>query len=220
MKTILLVEDDKLIIQALEPYLKDSGFTVVVAETLEYAKKHVNNTDLILLDWMLPDGQGIDFLRTLRTEKPDMPVVMLTARSDLTDRVLGLELGADDYITKPFEPRELLARIRARLRQGSEAVVERLSCAGIEADLKTREVFFKGKTIVLKKLEFDLLCFFLNNPDRVLSRDSILEKVWKMNYCSTRTVDVHVMHLRQKFGQKLFATVHGVGYRFIPGSGG
>jgi DNA-binding response OmpR family regulator len=171
---------------------------------------------------MLPDGQGVDLLRTLRQNKNNIPTILLSARADLVDKVMGLELGANDYMTKPFEPRELLARARGLIR-GSIASdlkisVEPsnfLSVANIQMNLSNREVRFKEQPVQLSKVEFDLLKIFLQNPNQVFARDELLNKVWGYNnYPTTRTVDTHILQLRQKFHEDFFETLRGVGYKF------
>jgi DNA-binding response OmpR family regulator len=168
---------------------------------------------------MLPDGQGIDLLRELRNKKNMTPVIILTAKADLIDKVLGLETGANDYLTKPFEPRELLARIHVQERlnqKGGTAVPEKkvFELNEIVMDLVKREVTFKGTLVELTKMEFDLLHLLLEYPNRAFGREELLNKVWGYeNYPTTRTVDTHVLQLRQKFYDDLIETVRGVGYR-------
>jgi DNA-binding response OmpR family regulator len=163
---------------------------------------------------MLPDGAGIDWLKELRLRDAATPVVMLTARAELLDKVLGLELGANDYLTKPFEPRELVARIRVQLRHRAPPERERIEFSGVAVDVKSREAFLDGSPVELTKTEFDLLKLFLESPNQVFARNELLERVWGYeSYPSTRTVDTHILQLRQKLGAELFETVHGVGYR-------
>ncbi|OGQ91892.1 MAG: hypothetical protein A2289_10255 [Deltaproteobacteria bacterium RIFOXYA12_FULL_58_15] len=168
------------------------------------------------LDWMLPDIPGIDLLREWREQGTRAPVIMLTARADLVDRVVGLELGANDYVTKPFEPRELLARIRVQLRQQqqiepSESV---LRFGGLELNRETREVRFRDDLLDLCRQEYTLLLLFMENPNRVFSREEILNKAWGYDtFPTTRTVDTHVLQLRQKTTAGLIETVRGIGYR-------
>lgn len=219
---ILVVEDEISLSKQVRELLHSEGFEPTVAENLAEAQKAIQSSyDLILLDWMLPDGQGIEWLKTLRTKGTLTPVLMLTARTDVIDRVLGLELGASDYITKPFEPRELIARIRVRLRErvgATESTSEKqdvLDHSGISLNTSARICKWKSREIDLTKTEFTLLQFFLSNPNRVFSRNELLESVWGYEkYPTTRTVDTHVLQLRGKFDAELFETVHGVGYRF------
>lgn len=166
---------------------------------------------------MLPDGQGIDLLRAWRRDGYSGPIIFLTARTELLDKVLGLELGADDYVTKPFEPRELLARIRARLRAHAPVPVpapRHLAIHDIRLCPDTRDVTFEGQPVVLSRMEFGLLELLMENPGRVFSRDELLARVWGYeSYPTTRTVDNHVLKLRQKLAPELFESVRGIGYR-------
>jgi DNA-binding response OmpR family regulator len=217
MSRILLVEDDENLGTSLKNFLTNEGFEVLHGKTIEEGeKKFSENVELVILDWMLPDGQGIDFLRKKRSEGVDIPFIMLTARNELIDKVLGLETGANDYMTKPFEPRELVARLRVQLRTKTSTKVEtRVERGELVINLSTREVNFKGEEIPLTKMEFDLLHLLADNPGRAFSRDELLNKVWGFeNYPSTRTVDTHILQLRQKFDDKMFETVRSVGYRF------
>ena len=171
---------------------------------------------------MLPDGQGIEILRDLQREENRIPTIMLTARSDLIDKVLGLEMGSDDYITKPFELRELVARIRVQLRNKSDSLVSTdnrtnsslIVVHGISMNLASMQVEYENQIIQLTKMEYSLLKMFLESPGQVFSRDELLDQVWGLRYPTTRTVDMHVKQLRQKFNTELFETVHGTGYRF------
>ena len=222
MSKILLVEDDLSLQRSLADYLRYEGFDVSVVGTLKEARSQViTSFQLLILDWMLPDGQGIDFLRELRLQGQFVPSIVLTARADLVDKVTALELGANDYITKPFEPRELLARMRVQLRTidipgEPTAASDDLSAGGIHMSLSTREVVFKGESKQLSKMEFELLKCFLQNPNHVFSREELLNKVWGYDsYPTTRTVDTHILQLRQKFSEGLFETLRGVGYRFL-----
>jgi DNA-binding response OmpR family regulator len=175
--------------------------------------------DLVILDWMLPDGSGIDLLKIWRKNGLDNPVLLLTARNETIDKVLGFELGADDYVTKPFDPRELLARIKARIRGGraqNQASSQAISCNGITMNVEEHLVTFNGVPVELTKMEFQLLRLFLENPNRAFSRDEILNKVWGLDsFPTTRTIDTHVLQLRQKFASELFETIRGIGYRIV-----
>lgn len=215
MKRILLVEDEPGIAEPLTRLLEQDGYAVVWANCLSMARREAGQApDLIILDWVLPDGQGIDLLREWRASGRSTPVVFLTARHELVDKVLGLEFGADDYVTKPFEPRELLARIKARLRPQTTRPIRSFSHAGIVMDDDAHVVTYRGATIELARMEYALLRLFLSNVGRVFSRDEILNQVWGFEaYPTTRTVDTHVLQLRQKFAQHLLETVRGVGYR-------
>lgn len=225
MRKILLVEDDENLGQNLKRYLSDEGFDVTWIQNIASAQAQIAQKDLIILDWMLPDGQGVDLLKKLRDSGVNVPVIMLTARTELIDKVLGLESGANDYLTKPFEPRELVARIRVQLRIGSSESGQNLKTEGVieledvRIDRTRREVSFQGKITELTKMEFDFLCLLALSPNRAFSRDEILNKVWGYeHYPTTRTVDTHVLQLRQKLREDLIETVRGVGYRLRSGS--
>jgi len=214
---ILLVEDDKNLGASLVEYLEREGFKVRWVENLgEAAVSWQKGIDCILLDWMLPDGQGIDLLREIRKSHETLPIILLTSRSDLVDKVVGLESGADDYLTKPFEPRELVARIRVNLRNRiGLRQSKKMVLGGIEMDLDQRTVTWNKHPVSLTKMEFNLLKFFLEYPNTAFSREELLNSVWGFdNYPTTRTVDTHILQLRQKFSPDLFETVRGIGYRF------
>lgn len=217
---IMLLEDDENLGLSLKKFIQDEGYDVDLARNLEEARaKKIDDYDLMILDWMLPDGQGVDYLKEVRAKTNSIPVIMLTARAELIDKVIGLESGANDYVTKPFEPRELVARIRAQLRLSSAQGGEKESEAKIEVgdlviDKHQREVFFGGKVVEMTKMEFDFLKLLAEHPNRAFSRDEILNKVWGYeHYPTTRTVDTHVLQLRQKTRDDLIETVRGVGYR-------
>lgn len=217
MKKILLVEDDLNLGTPLAEFLTENGFFIEWVRDLKTANEKLNSEiDLILLDWNLPDGTGIDWLKRLNKKSP--PVIMLTARSEITDKVLGLEFGSNDYVTKPFEPRELLARIRVQLREKNETVANTLivETSGLLINSENHEVNFHGKPVELTKIEFKLLKLLVENPRKVFSRESLLELVWEQRSVSTRTIDVHVGQLRLKLRANLFETLHAVGYRFVP----
>ncbi|EQC43979.1 response regulator transcription factor [Bacteriovorax sp. Seq25_V] len=221
MEKILLVEDDQGLGKSIQEFLKMEGFDVTwVTSLAEAFATDVKNYNLVVQDWMLPDGQGIDYLKKLRNDAVQIPVIMLTAKTDLIDKVIGLESGANDYITKPFEPRELLARVRVQMRQKATELSHKSVVKGIvelgnlKLDLDTREVFWSGAAVELTKMEFDFLKLLVDNPNRALSRDEILNKVWGYeSYPSTRTVDTHVLQLRQKLDDALIETVRGIGYK-------
>ena len=215
MAKLLIIEDHSNISTSLSEYLGGEGYAVEVAENLAIAGAKLKaSPDLIVLDWMLPDGQGLDFLRALRQAGNKMPVIFLTARIDLVDKVLALEMGADDYMTKPFEPRELLARIRVQLREGSPVPVTSVKVGPLEIDRERHQVRFRDRSVDLVKKEFELLMLFAESPEKVFSRDEILNKVWGYDvFPTTRTVDTHVMLLRQKTADELIETVRAVGYR-------
>ena len=218
---ILVIEDDENLGATLKSFLRDEGHDVELAPHLTRARELVlKDYELVILDWMLPDGQGIDFLREIRAKNHTGPVIMLTARTEVIDKVVGLESGADDYLTKPFEPRELAARIRVQLRHQSEkgdtaaGPVEVITLGDLKIDLGRREITFKGELKEFTKMEFDFLVLLAESPNRAFSREEILNKVWGYeNYPSTRTVDTHVLQIRQKLYDELIETVRGVGYR-------
>ncbi len=209
---IAVVDDEKELTQNLQTHLQNEGFKVDGFFSLQEAEKiNPQNFEIILLDWMLPDGAGIDQLKKWRRQGFSTPVIMMTARADIIDKVLGLESGANDYITKPFDPRELIARIRVQIRNDLHSVI---NINGIEIHLDERSVKYEGQSLQLTKTEFELLKFLASNPDKVFSRDEILQSVWGYEqYPTTRTVDVHVMQLRQTFKPEFFETVHRIGYR-------
>ena len=216
MNRILLVEDDRALQESLSECLRAENFEILKASTIKEAQAALRDSPiLIVLDWMLPDGQGIELLRELRASSNQIPVILLTARTDLVDKVLGLELGANDYMTKPFEPRELIARIRVQLRQPkANESTELLKAGPIQMDLNSHHVNFNNEEVSLTRMEFALLKLFLESPGKVFSRDEILDLVWGMRYPTTRTVDMHIRQLRQKFAPEYFETIHGTGYRF------
>jgi two-component system, OmpR family, response regulator RegX3 len=224
-RMVLLVEDEETITIPLTEALTREGFRTETAGSLaaglEIAK--TRRPDLVLLDVMLPDGSGFDLLRELRADQR-MPVIMLTARGDEADRVLGLELGADDYVVKPFSARELVARIRAVLRRRSAVAtpaangVQRIGA--IELDQSARTVTLDGESLELTRKEFDLLALLMGQAGTVVSRERLIDEVWDVNWFgSTKTLDVHVSGLRKKLGDdpsdpRYLHTVRGVGFRF------
>jgi len=225
---VLIVEDERAVARGLEYGLVSEGFTVLWADTgqraLELARSQ--NSHLILLDIRLPDMSGFDVCRQLRAEGKRLPILMLTARDEELDKVLGLELGADDYVVKPYSLRELISRIRALLRRayGDLAVVsreDRLTFGEVEVDLVRLQVYRQGRLIDLTLTEFRLLCYLVVHPDRPFSRSALIEAVWGYDsaIANERTVDVHVRHLREKLEDdpsdpRWFVTVRGVGYKF------
>jgi DNA-binding response OmpR family regulator len=230
MSHLLLVEDDADIRLGLEQHLKREGFTLSAFGTGTEALAHIARSsagqaphlDVALLDLSLPDIDGLDVLRAIRGDARyrALPVVLVTARNEEIDRVLGLELGADDYISKPFSSRELVARIRAILRRASfldpGTKVQNLSFGPITVDLDMHIARVDGEAMELTRREFELLAYFLQNPRRVLSREKILQQVWGLEYLGeSRTIDAHVRRVRAKLGDAatLIETVVGVGYR-------
>ena len=227
-RTILVVEDEKEIQDLLAHYLRKEGFTPILATDGEMAisRARKEKPDLILLDILLPKADGLEVLRAVRSDAnlARTPVVMLTAKGDETDRVIGLELGADDYIPKPFSPREVIARIKAILRRSRGAPGEpeppTLVCGDLRMDVARHEVRYRGKTVSLTSKEFRILQALLSSAGRVLSRDAILSKVWgEDTHVTDRTVDVHIAKLRQKipFLARAIETVKDVGYKLREG---
>lgn len=217
MKKILLIEDELNLQKSLAEYLSKEGFLVITSSSLHDAETSLTEKpDLILLDWMLPDGQGIELIKKWRTAGNMIPIILLTARSELIDKVLGLELGANDYLTKPFEPRELLARIHVQIRSlAPKENRDVMTIANIQFVTSSREVFYLNTKLDLTKTEYDLLKIFVENPNKVFSREELLNQVWGYDRTpTTRTVDTHILQLRQKTHAELFETMHGVGYRF------
>ncbi len=206
-------------------YLESEGFDVAHATTGKdaLARAHNSEPDLVVLDVGLPDFDGFEVLRQIRNTS-DVPVIMLTARSEEIDRVVGLSVGADDYVTKPFSPRELVARINAVLRRGrlgTQSDRDLLAFSGLTLDLGGREVRLDEETVELTALEFDLLVALAGVPNRVFTRAQLLERVWGWDYFGVdRVVDVHIANLRKALGDqaadpRYIATVRGVGYKFI-----
>ena len=224
MCTILVIEDDERILTALQRLFSSEGYEIRSAgngkQGLEmFASPGV---DAVVLDLMLPEMSGRDVCRAMKLNSPETPVVILSAISDVADKVLLLELGADDYVTKPFSPRELLARVQAAIRRSKRSTVRPCITFGdVEVDFACMRATRSGKPVTLTAHEFKLLRFFLDNPERVLSRDELLNEVWGYNaYPSTRTVDNQILKLRQKLEENPaipvhFCTVHGAGYRFV-----
>lgn len=217
MKQVLIVEDDENLGKSLKKILEDEGHDTYLANTLAKARELLTKSfDVIVLDWMLPDGQGIDFLRELRAKDLSVPVIMLTARTDLIDKVLGLETGASDYMTKPFESRELVARVRVQLRSTGPVKIkeEKISVGKILINDAEKELFYDGKKLTLTKMEYELLRLLAENPKQTFSREKLLDKVWGYeNFPTTRTVDTHVLQIRQKTSDDVIETIRGLGYR-------
>ena len=211
---LLLVEDELILIEAIKPHLKENNYDVKVVSSFAEAKTvDIGQFDIVLLDWTLPDGIGIDLLKAWRKQGVTVPVIMLTARNDITDKVLGLELGAHDYITKPFDIRELLARLRVQLRQ--EETKEEINISSeIKVNLPLRKVFLKQLEVAFTRKEFDLLVFLAQSSNQVFTREELLNRIWGFeNYPTTRTVDTHVLQIRNKLGPQIIETMHGIGYR-------
>lgn len=227
MKRILIVEDEQPIRKLLEYNLKLSGYETISAADGEAAIELVKceQPDLIVLDIMLPKLDGIEVCKRLRSQGINIPIIMLTAKGDEFDKVHGLEIGADDYMTKPFSPREVIARIKAVLRRSQaeieiSAVEDTLQSGPIKVYLERYEVYLQGEKLDFTPKEFELLSYFIQNKNRVLSRDLLLNAVWNYDFAGdTRIVDVHVSHLREKVEKdtknpQFIKTVRGIGYKF------
>jgi DNA-binding response OmpR family regulator len=221
---ILIVDDEPEMVRGLEDNLHFEGYQTVAAPDgrrgLALALSEA--PDLILLDVMMPGMSGWDLCRELRRRGLDVPVIMLTARGEEVDRVLGLELGADDYVTKPFSLRELMARIRAVLRRpGPRQKFEEFAFGDVRVHLRARQAFKGGREVRLTRKEFDLLRYLIEHPGEVITRDRLLDEVWGYErFPTTRTVDTHILRLRQKFEDDPerpahILTAHGQGYRFV-----
>jgi two-component system alkaline phosphatase synthesis response regulator PhoP len=222
MKTVLVVDDERNIVDLVRLYLEKEGFTVVAAGDGEAALAALDrhDPDLVVLDLMLPRLDGYEVCREIRRRGPT-PVLMLTARSDDVDAVVGLELGADDYVTKPFNPRVLVARVKAILRrtEATDRGERPIEVGSLRIDTRRREATVDGRAIDLRAREFDLLAALARDPGVVLTRDALLERVWETDFAGeTRTVDVHVAELRKKLGADgpRIETVRSVGYRLVP----
>ncbi len=223
-KQILIVEDERPIREMIAFGLRRAGFDVREAEDCREAKTQLadRHPDLMLVDWMLPDMSGLELTRSLKRDKEtrDLPVILLTARAEETDKVTGLEGGADDYVTKPFSPRELIARINAVLRRaGPTATEERIEFDGLVLDQASHRVVAGERTVQLGPTEYRMLEFFMTHPERVYSRDQLLDRVWGGNvYVEERTIDVHIRRLRKALEghgyDRFIQTVRGAGYRF------
>jgi DNA-binding response OmpR family regulator len=215
---VLLVEDEENLASLVTAYLEREGFGVVLvgsgSEALSALERET--VRLVILDLTLPDMDGLEVCRQIRS-RSSVPVVMLTARDDEVDRLAGLEVGADDYIGKPFSPKELVARMKAVLRRSGPQVEEELVLGDVVMRRSAREVTVAGEPLELRAKEFDLLAYLITNRGAVLSRDRLLERVWGLDYSGgTRTVDVHVAQLRRKLGRpKLIRTIRGVGYKAV-----
>jgi len=223
-KQILVVEDERPIRDMIAFGLRRGGFEVREAADVSAARASIadRRPDLVLIDWMLPEMSGLELTRSLKRDKDtqDVPVIMLTARADEQDKVMGLDSGADDYMTKPFSPRELLARINAVLRRfGAASSGELIEVEGLVLDAAGHRVTVDERTVQLGPTEYRLLSFFMTHPERVYSRAQLLDRVWGGNvYVEERTVDVHIRRLRKALEafqyDRFIQTVRGAGYRF------
>jgi two-component system alkaline phosphatase synthesis response regulator PhoP/two-component system response regulator ResD len=223
-ETILVVDDEANIRELARMYLEQEGYRVITANDGRQALDTIQTItpSLMVLDLMLPELDGWEVCRRVRAGS-NLPILMLTARDDDIDKIVGLELGADDYLTKPFNPRELVARVRAILRRTGTAVLQpenqTKQIGDVTIDPAAREVTIDGQRITLRTKEFDLLFALMNHPNFVLSREQLLEKVWGYDYYGeTRTVDVHIAHLREKLRESSLQieTVWGMGYKLVP----
>jgi DNA-binding response OmpR family regulator len=223
--TVLVVDDEPIVREVVVGYLQREGYRTLEAADGDRAREMLESEtlSLVVLDVMLPGIDGLELCRWIRG-RSQIPVILLTARGDETDRIVGLELGADDYVAKPFSPRELAARVRAVLRRSTAQPLshERLSFDGLELDSRSRDVFKRGSCLVLTAKEFDLLWFLARHPRQVFSRDQLMDRVWGYEVArDTGTITVHMRRLREKIEDdpahpEWLQTVWGVGYRFVP----
>ena len=227
-RNILIVEDEQDVIDLLAiHFLRDTNYTISTANNGVAALEKARSQSpwIIILDLMLPQMSGLEVCKHLKGDRVtrDIPILMVSAKANEVDRIAGLELGADDYVTKPFSPRELLARVRAAIRRLNQSPEKRemFSFDDVEVNFSKMELLKSGKLVPLTPQEFKMLRFFLNNEERVVSRAELLNEVWGYNsYPTTRTVDTHILRLRQKLetdpGEPVhFRTVHGTGYKFV-----
>ncbi|HYY33444.1 MAG TPA: response regulator transcription factor [Gaiellaceae bacterium] len=225
MTTVLVVDDEPIVREVVVSYLQREGYRTLEAADGDRARALVESESphLVVLDVMLPGTDGLELCRWIRARSA-LPVIMLTARGDEADRIVGLELGADDYVTKPFSPRELAARVRTVLRRSTREIpkAERLDFDGLSVDARTRDVTRNGRVLSLTAREFDLLWFLARHPRQVFSRDQLMDRVWGYEAAvDTGTVTVHIRRLREKIEDDpsrphFLQTVWGVGYRFSP----
>tara|TARA_B100001250_G_C19617502_1_gene707834 strand:- start:206 stop:886 length:681 start_codon:yes stop_codon:yes gene_type:complete len=219
---ILVVEDEPDIRELLDFSISRSGFSVIEAETAEDALKVIDRgtPELIIIDWMLPGMDGIDLAKQLRADEltKELPIIMLTARGEEADKLRSFEVGIDDYVTKPFSPKELMARIKALLRRTGNPEGNTLSVAGIKLDLSSHRLYINDKDVTIGPTEFKLLELFMRHPNRAFDRSQLLDRVWGRSvYVEERTVDVHVLRLRKVLKPSgrdhIIETVRGLGYR-------
>ena len=225
MEKILVIEDDLAVQRALRRAFESAGFNVTISADGALAMEAFRATlpRIVVLDLRLPGKSGQDLCREIKREAPNVPILVLSAASDVLDKVLLLELGADDYVTKPFSPRELVARVRATFRRLNQTSVkgEIFSFDDVQVNFSTMELHREGQLVPFTPQELKMLRFFLNNQERVVSRTELLNEVWGYhNYPTTRTVDTHMLRLRQKLEKDPaepvhFRTVHGTGYKFV-----
>ena len=223
-KQVLIVEDERPIREMIAFGLRRAGFEVREAEDCRAARALLadKQPDLLLVDWMLPDMSGLELTRQLKRDRVtrELPIILLTARAEETDKISGLEGGADDYVTKPFSPRELVARINAVLRRASPvAAGERLEISGLALEPASHRVTANGRAVTLGPTEYRMLAFFMAHPERVYTREMLLDRIWGGNvYVEERTIDVHIRRLRKALEEfamdRFIQTVRGAGYRF------
>jgi DNA-binding response OmpR family regulator len=226
MERMLIIEDDRALYKPLKHVFEGEGYALdfVGDGAAGLASFRAARPDLVVLDLKLPKIHGRDLCRTMKQEAPSLPIIVLSALADEMDKVLLLELGADDYVTKPFSPRELLARVHSVMRrvQVPKRAVDQYAFGNVSVDFAKMELTLEGTPVALTHQEFKILKYFVCNPERVISREELLNEVWGYNcYPSTRTVDNHLMKLRQKLEKdpinpSHFKTVHGAGYKFVP----
>src|SRR5216683_7781599 len=222
---IFIVEDEPAMVAGLRDNFEYEGYDVISAGDglAGLDRALADHPDLVVLDVMMPRMSGLDVCKQLKARKPSLPIIMLTARGQEIDKVVGLELGADDYVTKPFSIRELMARVKAVLRRVSPqtGIPDVYKFSDVEVNIRSNEVLRTGRPIELSAKEFALLAYFISHPAETLSRDRLLDAVWGYeNYPNTRTVDTHIVHLRQKLEPnpeepRFILTVHGSGYKFV-----
>ena len=222
---ILIVEDEPAMVAGLRDNFEYEGYEVIsAADGVEGLEKAINDQpDLVVLDVMMPRMSGLDVCKQLKSRRPAIPIIMLTARGQEIDKVVGLELGADDYVTKPFSIRELMARAKAVLRRATPhtPVAEVYRFSDVEVNVRSNQVLRAGRQVELSAKEFALLAYFVAHPAETLTRDRLLDAVWGYeNYPNTRTVDTHIVHLRQKLEPnpeepRFILTIHGSGYKFV-----
>ncbi|THF69217.1 response regulator transcription factor [Deinococcus sp. Arct2-2] len=221
MPNVLVVDDDPAILEILKAYLEREGHVVLTAENGYDGERLLGQADVAVLDWMLPGMNGLDLIRQAQERYPDLPVLLLTARGEEEDRVHGLRIGADDYVVKPFSPREVVARVGAVLRRVQ--VHAQLRLGPLLLDASARQVKLAGQDVPLSRTEFDLLLTLAQHAGTVLTRERLLERVWGPEFIGTeRVVDVNILALRRKLGDDpdaptFIETVRGVGYRFRVG---
>lgn len=218
MATVLIVDDDPAILEILEAYLRADGHRVETESHGLAALPLLARADVAVLDWMLPGMSGVELTAYARREHPQLPVLLLTARGEEDNRLRGLNAGADDYVVKPFSPREVVARVRALLRRAG--VGERIEAGNLALNLATRAVTLRGQPVALSRTEFDLLATLAQYPGLIWARERLMERIWGPNYPGvTRVVDVHIASVRRKLGDDpeaptFIETVRGLGYRF------